>query len=83
MTTFTIHAEDDLAEAIRNGAAEAGVSINRFIKDTVGAAVGLFKRKKRPLPDFMFLGEPLSKEAADELRAVQKDFEVIDEEMWK
>ena len=83
MTTFTIHAEDDLAEAIRNGAAEAGVSINRFIKDAVGTAVGLFKRKERPLPDFMFLGKPLSKEAADELRAVQKDFEVIDEEMWK
>ena len=27
--------------------------------------------------------EPLSKEAADELRAVQKEFDVIDEEMWK
>jgi hypothetical protein len=49
----------------------------------MGAAVGLLKRKQRPLPDFLDIGEPLSKEAADELRAAQKDFEIIDEEMWK
>lgn len=83
MTTFTIHAEDALAEAIRNGAAEAGVSINKFIKDTVGAAVGLLKRKQRPLPDFLIIDNPLTHEEAEELRAAQKDFEVIDEEMWK
>lgn len=83
MTTFTIHAEDALAEAIRNGAAEAGVSINKFIKDAVGAAVGLVKPRKRPLPDFFNIERPLTQEEADELRAVQKEFEVIDEEMWK
>ena len=83
MTTFTIHAEDALAAAIRNGAAEAGQSINNFIKNALSATLGLVKRKERPLPDFFDFGPPLSKEAADELRAVQKDFEVIDEEMWK
>ena len=82
MTTFTIHTDDAMANAIRAGAAEAGQSINVFIKNTLGATLGLFKRKERPLPDFFDL-PPLSKEAADELRSVQKDFEVIDEEMWK
>jgi hypothetical protein len=82
MTTFTIHTDDVLAAAIRNGAAEAGLSINMFIKDVLGATLGVFKRKKRPLPDFFNI-TPLSKEAADEIRSVQKDFEVIDEEMWK
>ncbi len=82
MTTFTIHADDELAQAIRSSAAEAGQSINKFIKETLGATLGLFKHKKRPLPDFLNI-TPLSKEAADELRSVQKDFDVIDEEMWK
>ena len=83
MTTFTIHVEDELARAIRTGAMEAGQSINKFIKDKLGTALGLFKRKKRPLPDFFNIGTPLSREAAEELLSVQKDFEVIDEEMWK
>ena len=83
MTTFTIHTDDALANAIRTGAAEAGQSINVFIKNALGATLGLFKGKKRPLPDFFNIGEPLSKAAADELRSVQKDFDVIDEEMWK
>ena len=83
MTTFTIHTDDVLAAAIRNGAAEAGQSINMFIKDSLGTALGVFKRKKRPLPDFFNIGTPLSREAAEELLSVQKDFEVIDEEMWK
>ena len=82
MTTFTIHTDDVLANAIRAGAAEAGQSINVFIKNALGVTLGLFKAKKRPLPDFFNI-TPLSKEAADELRAVQKDFDVIDEEMWK
>ena len=83
MTTFTIHADDALAAAIRSAAAEAGQSINTFIKNELGSALGLLKRKERPLPDFFDFGPPLSKEAADELRAAQKDFEVIDEKMWK
>jgi len=82
MTTFTIHAEDELAQAIRTGAADAGQSINKFIKETLGATLGIFRHKKRPMPDFLDI-TPLSKEAADELRSVQKEFDVIDEEMWK
>ena len=83
MTTFTIHADDVLSNAIRLGASEAGQSINLFIKNCLGSTLGLFKDKKRPLPDFFDVGEPLSREAAEELLEAQKAFDVIDEEMWK
>lgn len=83
MTTLTIHADDELAAAIRAAAAEAGQSVSKFIQTTVGTALGVFKRKKKPLPDFFDFGEPISREAAEELLSVQKDFEVIDEDMWK
>ena len=83
MTTFTIHTDDAMAEAIRKGAVEAGQSINKFIQTTMGVALGIFKRRNRPLPDFFDIGDPISHEAAEELHSVQKDFEVIDEDMWK
>ena len=83
MTTMTIHADDELAAAIRAAAAEAGQSVSQFIQTTVGTALGVFKRKKKPLPDFLQIKTRLSKEGYRELMSVQKDFEVIDEEMWK
>ena len=83
MTTFTIHTDDVMADAIRRGAAEAGVSINKFIQNTVDTALGVFRRRERPLPDFLDIEHPLTKEEADELRSVQKEFDVIDEEIWK
>ena len=46
MTTFTIHTDEKMADAIRQGAAEAGKSINKFIQDALGGALGLFKRKR-------------------------------------
>ena len=82
MTTFTIHTDDVMAEAIRKGAVEAGQSINKFIQTTMGVALGLFKRRNRPLPDFFNI-TPISREGVEELLSVQKDFDVIDEEMWK
>ena len=83
MTTMTIHADDALAEAIRKGAAEAGQSISKFIQTTMGTALGLFKRKERKIPSFLQIKTPLTDEGYRELMSVQKDFEVIDEEMWK
>ena len=85
MTTMTIHADDALAEAIRKGAADAGQSISKFIQTTMGTALGLFKRidKDRKLPSFLQIKTPLTDEGYRELMSVQKDFEVIDEEMWK
>lgn len=83
MTTMTIHAGDELAAAIRAAAAEAGQSVSKSIQTTVGTALGLFKRQKKPLPDFFNFGPPLPHEAAEELRSVQKDFDIVDGEIWK
>lgn len=83
MTTFSIHTDDAMADAIRRGAAEAGTSINKFIQNAIGAAMGVFNQNTRPRPDFLNIDNPLTKEEADEIRSVQKEFDTIDEEMWK
>ena len=83
MTTMTIHADDELAAAIRKGAADAGQSISKFIQNTMRSSLGVFKRKDRKLPSFLQIKTPLTDEGYRELMSVQKDFEVIDEEMWK
>ena len=83
MTTFTIHTDDVMAEAIRRGAAEAGFSINKFIQNAIDVTLGVFHSKERPLPDFFNIEHPLTKAEADEIRSVQKEFDVIDPEMWK
>ena len=46
MTTFTIHTEDPLADALRTAAQEAGTSINAFIKETMRMALGLVKPRQ-------------------------------------
>lgn len=82
MVTMTIHADDTLADAIRQAAQDAGQSINVFIKETMGSALGVFKRKRKT-PDFLLNLPTISQEGYDELMSVQKDFEAIDEDQWK
>lgn len=81
MTTLTIHADDYLAEAIRAGADNAGRSINVFLKDIIGAALGVSGR--RPTPSFMKVTHRVSAAGAKELRSVQSAFSKVDEELWK
>ncbi len=81
MTTLTIHADDALATAIRAAATDAGQSVSKFIQNTMGTALGLFKR--RQMPDFLDVKVRISDEGYHELMSVQKDFETIDEDMWK
>ena len=83
MTTMTIHADDELAAAIRKGAADAGQSISKFIQNTMRTSLGVFKRTRKKRPDFLNVRVKLTDEGYRELMSVQKDFEVIDEEMWK
>ena len=78
MTTFTIHTDDVMADAIRRGAAEAGISINKFIQNAIDVTLGVSRSKERPLPDFFNIEHPLTKAEADEIRSVQKEFDVID-----
>ena len=81
MTTLTIHADDYLAEAIRTAAEDAGRSINVFLKDIIGAALGVSGR--RLAPSFMKVTHRISAAGAKELRSVQGDFSKVDEELWK
>lgn len=84
MTTFTIHADEALADALRASACEAGLSINAFIKDKLANALGLLKTPRKD-PSFMrFAGTLSSSDAAEMKRFVkQVAFSQIDEEMWK
>ena len=81
MTTLTIHADDALAAAIRAAATDAGQSVSKFIQNTMGTSLGLFKRRQKP--DFLDVKVRISDEGYRELMSVQKDFETIDEDMWK
>ena len=80
MTTMTIHADDYLAEAIRAAADNAGRSINVFLKDIIGSALGVSGR--RP-PPFMKVAHRVSAAGARELRSVQGAFSKVDEALWK
>ena len=81
MATLTIHADDYLAEAIRAGADNAGRSINVFLKDIIGSALGVSGR--RPTPSFMKVTHRVSAAGAKELRSVQSAFSQVHEELWK
>ncbi len=84
MTTFTIHAEPVMAEALRRAAAEADLSINKYILRQLGSALGLMRStEKRKLPSFLDIPRTISEADADRLLAVQSDFEQIDEDAWK
>ncbi len=82
MTTFTIHAEEATAFALRSAAEEAEMSINKFVLRVLNGALGL-SAKKKTRPQFLNLPHSISKADADRLRSAQADFERIDEEMWK
>lgn len=84
MTTFTIHAEDALANALRGAARDAGTSINFLIKDTMSAALGLVK-PQRKTPSFMRFAGRLSHREAEAMRVSvdQAAFSQIDEEDWR
>lgn len=84
MTTFTIHAEDALAEALRGAARDAGTSINFFVKKTMRTALGLVKAR-RTAPSFMRFAGRLSRSDADAMREFvdHADFSRVDEGAWR
>ena len=83
MKTLTIHAEEDFADAVRVAAAKSGQSINVFLTDIVGSTIGYCGRDGRKEPAFFKIEHPIEEDTYNELMSVQKDFSVIDEEMWK
>lgn len=84
MTTFTIHAEPEMAEALRRAAAEADLSINKYILRQLGSTLGLSRLTgKRRRLSFLDIPGAITAEDADRLLAAQSDFGRIDEEAWK
>ena len=83
MSTITIHAEDCIAVALREHAERLGKSVNKAAQEILAAALGLVAKPKRRTPSFMKCAGILSREAADELRAAQADFSLVEESMWK
>ena len=81
MTTLTIHADDYLADAIRVAAANAGNSINVFLKNLIGSALGVSGTRRTPT--FMNVTHRITESGEKELLSVQDSFSQIDEELWK
>ncbi len=82
MTTFTIHAEDAMACALRKAALDAETSINKYILRVLSVSLGL-SAKKKSRPRFLDVPTRLSKADVERLHSAQADFEMIDEDMWK
>ncbi len=82
MTTFTIHAGDATAVALRKAAMDSGMSINKYILRVLDVTLGL-SAKRNLRPRFLDLPKTVSKSDAERLCTAQSDFERIDEEMWK
>lgn len=82
MSVITIHAEDYLVQAVREYANRMGTSINLAVKELLSGALGLSKPVK-PRHDFSRFSGILKKDEADEIRASLKQFDVIDEDLWK
>ena len=82
MTTFTIHTDDYLADAIRTSAASTGRSINVFLKGIITSALGVSGAIQKK-PTFLNVPKRISKTSSKELLSVQSSFSTIDEDLWK
>ncbi len=82
MTTFTIHAEEVTANALRKAAAEADLSINKYILRVLNQSLGISK-SKAARPRFLDIPGTISQSDFERMTNAQSAFEKIDEEMWK
>ena len=82
MSVITIHAEDNLAAAVRLYAEQLGKSMNFAVKELLASALGLAKAPRRR-HDFSEFCGILQKGEADEIRANMKACDTIDAELWK
>jgi hypothetical protein len=82
MSVITIHAEDNLAAAVRLYADQLGKSMNFAVKELLSSALGLAKAPRRR-HDFSEFCGILKKGDADEIRANMKAVDTVDAELWK
>lgn len=83
---ITFRAEEDFIEAVKLYADNLGVSVNKALKEIVAPVIG-FSTKKRadavPRNDLAKFCGCLKDVDCSELIETQKEFDKIDEEMWK
>lgn len=83
---ITFRADSELIEAIRERAKQLGVSVNVAIGNMLAPVLGRTRSAPsatRPRNDLMRFCGCLKDVDAEAMRKAQKDFETIDEEMWK
>ena len=85
MTTMTIHADDNFAEAVRRYAERLGKSVNQAIKEAIAPIIGFSQNGnavQRPNP-WRDLYGCVPKEETEMIREAIAAQHTIDEEMWK
>ena len=83
---ITFRAEREFIDAIRDRARQLGVSVNVAIGNMLGPVLGRTRNAPSanyPRNSLMRFCGCLKDEDATAMRDAQKDFESVDEEMWK
>ena len=85
MATMTIRGLDDLTvKALREKAKEEGTSVNATLVKLLKEDLGLKKKKRMVVHnDLDHLAGTWSDKDYKEFQKIMKDFETIDENMWK
>lgn len=85
MATMTIRGLDELTiKALKEKAKEAGTSVNTTLVNLLKEDLGLKKKKRMVVyNDLDHLAGTWSDKEYKEFQRVMKDFETVDETMWK
>jgi len=82
MAVLTIHAEDYLADSVREYADRFGKSVNLAAKELLSSALGLVKPpcKRHDFTEFCGV---LRKGEAEKMRDAVAEFDTVDGNFWK
>lgn len=84
MKTLTLRGIDDtLADALKKASKESNTSINKTAIRLLREALGLDKKKYRTYHDLDHLAGTWTLKEYEQFQESIKDFETIDEELWK
>ncbi len=85
MATMTIRGLDDLTvKALKEKAKQEGTSVNATLVNLIKEDLGLKKKKRRVVHnDLDHLAGTWNEKEYKEFQEIMKDFEIIDESMWK
>ena len=83
MSVITIHAEDFLVDAVKDYAAQLGISMNKAAKRLLLSSLGMTAERPRAQPSFLACAGSLKDVDCSDLIETQKVFSQIDSEDWK